>query len=196
MTGVPTLVELRDQLGRAMVAQPDSRTLHKANLLLQAVFARQRELSSPIRLGAARATALALDVARSHTLSAGETMPLLSDYLDPWRVPQLAWARERTNVGDLVNARTGQPVSLDPLGNLQALLQRAAQSLRDAPGQAALDVANALDAAYQAVAESSKDVAHGAKDFVDSAARSAVLPVVLGVGALLAYGYANRRRSA
>lgn len=193
---VPTLVQLRDQLGRAMVAQPNSPVLHKANMLLNAVFARQAELPSVVRLGAARAAALALDVARSHTLSAGESMPLLSDYLDPFKVPALAWAR-RENVGDAVYKDTGKPVPIDPMANLQALLSRAQQSLRDAPGQAALDVANALDAAYQAVAESAKNVGKGAADFVDAAARSAVLPVLLGAGLLLAYGYANRsRRSA
>ena len=193
---VPTLVQLRDQLGRAMVAAPNSPVLHKANLLLNAVFARQAELPSVVRLGAARATALALDCARSHTLSAGEAMPLLSDFLDPYKVPSLAWAR-RADVGDAVFKATGQPVPIDVVANLQSLLGRAQQSLRDAPGQAALDVANALDAAYQAVAESAKNVGEGAVRAVDAAARSAVLPVVLVGGLLLAYGYAQRsRRSA
>lgn len=193
---VPTLAQLRDQLGRAMVAQPDNPHLHSSNRLLNAVFARRDELPSALKLGAARATALALDHARGRTLSAGEAVPLLSDYLDPERVPALAWARSRSaHVGDLVDAKTGQVVKVDPLGNLIALLDRAQQSIRDAPGQAALDVANALDAAYQAVAESTKNVAQGAKEVVDSAARSAVLPAVLVGGVLLAYGF-SRRRSA
>lgn len=193
---VPTLVQLRDQLGRAMVAQPNSPTLQRANLLLNAVFARQKELPSALKLGAARATALALDHARARTLSAGQTMPLLSDYLDPERMPSLAWARQRSQVGDLIDARTGKPVEIAPLENLQALLSRAAQSLRDAPGQSALDIANALDAAYQAVAESAKNVGQGAASAVDAAARSAVLPVALTVGVLLALGFARRSRSA
>lgn len=185
-------MQLRDQLGRAMVAQPDSPTLQRANMLMQAVFARQSELPSVVKLGAARATALALDLARARTLSAGDTMPLLSDYLDPSRVPALSWA-QRAQVGDLVNTRTGQPIALDPLANLQGMIDRAMQSLKDAPGQAALDVANALDAAYRAVAESAKNVGRGAAEAVDAAARSAVLPVVLVGGLLLAVGFARRR---
>lgn len=185
---VPTLVQLRSQLGQALVAEPNSPILHSANRLLNAVFARKDELPSQIKLGAARATALALDLAHGKSLSAGQALPLLSDYLDPDRQPELAWAR--TNVGDLVDVRTGRSVA----PTLEAQLKLAQQSLRDAPGQAALDVANALDAAYQAVAESARNVGRGAASAIDSAARSAVLPVALGAGLLLAWGYANRRR--
>lgn len=191
---VPTLAQLRDQLGRTMLQQPNSANLHKANRVLSAVFARQSELPSALKLGAARATALALDLARGHSLTAGVAMPLLSDSLDPARQPALAWAR--THVGDAVYKATGKPVEIDPLSNLLSLLDRAQQSIRDAPGQAALDVANALDAAYQAVAESTASVAKGLQGAVESAARSAVLPVALTCGVLLAWGYANRRRTA
>lgn len=187
---VPSIVQLRDQLGRALVQQPDSPTLHSANRVLNAVFSARDKLPSRLKLAAARAAALALDLASTRTLSSGQARPLLSDFLNPDREPSLAWAR--TNVAGAVYTNTGKPVKVDPLANLNLLIERAQQSLRDAPGQAALDVANALDEAYQAVADSAKNVGRAAADTLDAAARSAVLPVALGVCALLAVGYARR----
>lgn len=177
---VPTLVDLRDQLGRELIAHPNAKHLHKANALLRAVFARQGEIPGATKLGAARATALALDLSRANTLTAGNTVALLSDSLDPQRVPGLSTMRAR--VGDI-----------DALARLQELLTRAQQSLRDAPGQAALDVANALDAAYQAVAESARDVGKGAQNVVEQAARSATLPAAIVIGVLVAWGFSRRR---
>lgn len=186
MNPVPSLAELRHQLGRALVAQPDADALHHANRVLNATFARHRELSPTIKLGAARAVALAMDLVRSRSLSAGQTMALLSDHLDPGKQPALAWWPSKTAVGDAAPQR-------DLLLDLANALDRAQQSMRSNSDQLPLDVANALDRAYRAVAESTKNVGRGAADVVRSATGLAIMPVVLAAGLMVAWGFSRRK---
>lgn len=189
---VPTLVQLRDQLGRALVQNPNAPVLHTANSVLNATFAARERLKPAVRLGAARAVAIALDFARAGTLTSGETMPLLADALDPAKQTELGWWA-RAIVAGAVDTRTGRPVQSDTLLELANALDRAQDSVRNGLEQAPLDVANALDRAKQAVLDSARDVGQGALDAAAAASRAAILPVALGVTVLLAWGWSRRR---
>lgn len=187
--GVPSLTELRHQLGRALVVQPDSLVLQQANRVLNAAFARQRELSPAVKLGAGRAVAIAMDSVRLKSLAPGQTVPLVSDYLDPAKQSSLGWW-PGTALGD-----AAPPASRDLMLDLANALDRAQTSLRNGASEMPLDVANALDRAYQAVAESAKNVGRGAADVVSTAARSAILPVALAVSLMVAWGWSRRKAS-
>lgn len=189
---VLTLVQLRDQLGRALVHDPNSAVLHRANTVLNAVFERKDQLPSAVKLGAARSVAIAMDFARARTLTAGETVPLLADSLDPAKQHELNWWA-RSLVSGAVDARTGQPVQSDIMLDLANALDRAQESVRNGLEQAPLDVANALDRAQTAVVDSAKNLGRGALDAAAAASRAAILPVALGIGLFVAWGWSRRR---
>ncbi len=181
---VPTLVQLRDQLGRALVQAPNAAVLHRANTVLNAAL-EHKGLPSAVKLGAARAVAIAMDFARARSLTAGETMPLLADALDPARQAELAWwARS------IVSGANGERDTMLDLANA---LDRAQESVRNGLEQAPLDVANALDRANQAVLDSAKNLGRGALDAASETTRALAGPAVLAIGVLIAWGWSRRR---
>lgn len=184
---VPTLIQLRDQLGRALVRDANSPVLHRANSVLNAALDRKDQLPSSVKLAAARAVAIAMDLARARTLTAGETVPLLADSLDPAKQSQLAWWARSLVSG------ANDPPERDLMLELANALDRAQESVRNGLEQAPLDVANALDRAQTAVLDSAKDVGRGALDAAAAASRAAILPVALAVTGLLAWGFARRK---
>lgn len=184
----PTLMQLRDMLGRELIAQPNQPVLHSAVRVMTRAVERRGRLNKAQRLLAARAVALALDLARTTSLVAGTAEPMLSDALDPRKVPELGWW-DRITEWWAENPKAAQS---DPMLDLANTLDRGLTAVREGADQAVLDVANALDKAYEAVGESAQDFGNAALNATRKASFAAILPVGLGVALLLAFGWARR----
>lgn len=181
---VPTLIELRDQLGRALVAHPNDPLLHNANRVLSLTLANRERLKPVVKLAVGRTVALALDSQKGKALTAGETSLFLSDRLDPRKQSTLGWCPTTFAGGTWYE---------DLMRDWSAKIDHAAQLMRNQDDDAVLAIANALDDAYQAVSESAKNVGQGALDAAQKVTTAAIVPVVLAGGLLLAWGYSRRR---